>query len=379
MYLNKTNYAKIIQNFIFMIFFIGNLCIITSFAQVIPQENYNLVEVSSYQNASYSGDKTYDANTSTMWYAEWDTPELPEWIVLDLNATYTVTGFRMLPRQSTNHNGKILRYDFYVSDNTSTWGDPVMDYQEMPYTDPGTYQAWVDVNFPQAKKGRYIKLVVRTTINGNNYVNITELEIKGVTNQDPSNILLSVNTISENEPIGTTIGTFTTTDPDQADIHTYTLVSGSGSYDNSSFSITDDQLLSAEVFDYETKSNYSIRVQTNDGNGGTFQKIFSILVTDIPEKPQITQHPSDQTVNDGETATFSIIAIGPEPITYQWRKNGTNIPNATSSTYTTPPVTLSDNNIVFDCIATNSYGSESSSEAHLYVNALSPQITTHLP
>ena len=41
--------------------------------------------------------------------------------------------------------------------------------------------------------------------------------------------------------------------------------------------------------------------------------------------PSITQHPSDQTVAEGETATFSVGASGTSPLSYQWRKNGSNI------------------------------------------------------
>ena len=43
--------------------------------------------------------------------------------------------------------------------------------------------------------------------------------------------------IAENQPIGTAVGTFSTTDPDAANTFTYTLVSGTGSTDNASFAI----------------------------------------------------------------------------------------------------------------------------------------------
>ncbi len=51
----------------------------------------------------------------------------------------------------------------------------------------------------------------------------------------------------------------TTSDSDNGDSHTYSLVSGSGDTDNASFSISGANLLSAESFDYETKTSYSIR------------------------------------------------------------------------------------------------------------------------
>ncbi len=102
-------------------------------------------------------------------------------------------------------------------------------------------------------------------------------------NNAPTDLILSSQTIAENQVIGTLIGSLSTTDSDTGDSHTYSLVTGTGDTDNSSFSITNDQLLSAEVFDFETKSSYSIRIRTDDGNGGIYEKVFTITVTDINE------------------------------------------------------------------------------------------------
>jgi len=100
-------------------------------------------------------------------------------------------------------------------------------------------------------------------------------------NSNPTDIVLSSNTINENLASGSNVGSFSTADTDAADTHTYTFVSGSGDADNSSFSISGNVLKSAEVFDFATKSTYSIRVQTDDGNGGTFQKEMSVLITQV--------------------------------------------------------------------------------------------------
>src|ERR1700758_5830485 len=51
--------------------------------------------------------------------------------------------------------------------------------------------------------------------------------------------------------------------------------------------------------------------------------------------PSITTQPANQTVMAGQTATFTIVATGTAPLTYQWQKNGANIAGATSSSYTT--------------------------------------------
>ncbi|WP_268124473.1 Ig-like domain-containing protein [Roseivirga pacifica] len=99
----------------------------------------------------------------------------------------------------------------------------------------------------------------------------------------PTAIALNNSSIEENSAIGSLVGTFTTTDQDAGDSHTYTLVAGTGDADNASFSINGDQLLTAEVLDFETKDSYSIRVKTDDGNGATFEQELTITVDNVLE------------------------------------------------------------------------------------------------
>src|SRR5438270_5231134 len=107
-----------------------------------------------------------------------------------------------------------------------------------------------------------------------------------VKNVAPADIALSRSSVAENQASGTTVGTFSSTDQDSGDTHTYTLVSGTGSTDNGQFTIDGSgNLKTAASFDFETKSSYSIRVKTDDGNGGTFEKVFTISVTDVNEAP----------------------------------------------------------------------------------------------
>src|ERR1700732_3464357 len=55
----------------------------------------------------------------------------------------------------------------------------------------------------------------------------------------------------------------------------------------------------------------------------------------------ILQQPQNQTVLLGQSTEFTVIASG--VTTYQWQKNGTNIPGATSSSYLTAPAASTDN------------------------------------
>jgi hypothetical protein len=83
---------------------------------------------------------------------------------------------------------------------------------------------------------------------------------------------------------------------------------------------------------------------------------------------QISQ-PASVTVVVGETATFSVTATGTGPFTYQWFQNGTAIPGATSSTYTTPATTTSQSGSIFTVVVTNAQGSATSGPATLTVTS----------
>lgn len=89
------------------------------------------------------------------------------------------------------------------------------------------------------------------------------------------------------------------------------------------------------------------------------------LPTDIP--PSISAQPVNRTVTVGQAATFSVTALGSDPLTYQWQKNGLDIPNATSASYTTPATVLADNGSIFSVTVRNSYGTVTSNDATLTV------------
>ena len=96
--------------------------------------------------------------------------------------------------------------------------------------------------------------------------------------------------------------------------------------------------------------------------------------------PQITQQPANRTVPVGGTATFTVSATGATPLSYQWQKNGVDIPGATSASYTTPPATMADHNSTYRCRVTNSAGTATSNSATLTVlNNLPPTATILTP
>ncbi len=137
-----------------------------------------------------------------------------------------------------------------------------------------------------------------------------------------------------------------------------------------------------------TSSSYTTPATTTSDNGAQFTAVISnalgsvisdnatLTVNTAPVGPSITTQPANQTVTAGQTATFTVSATGTAPLAYQWRKNGAAISGATSSSYTTPATTSSDNGAQFTVVVSNAVGSVTSNAATLSVNPLPVQITT---
>jgi hypothetical protein len=66
-----------------------------------------------------------------------------------------------------------------------------------------------------------------------------------------------------------------------------------------------------------------------------------------PDQLEIVSEPVSQMVTQGQSATFSVSAIGEAPFSYQWWRNGSPINGATSRSFTLPQATLSDNGTKF--------------------------------
>jgi hypothetical protein len=133
----------------------------------------------------------------------------------------------------------------------------------------------------------------------------------------------------------------------------------------------------------ETNMANCARTDSLSGNSGTGRyvrmngtarnltygySLFEIRVYGtIVVAPTISTQPVNATVTATKTATFSVTAGGTAPLSFQWRKNGVNIIGATTSSYTTPATTATDNGAVFDVIVSNAAGSVPSNQSTLTV------------
>ena len=125
----------------------------------------------------------------------------------------------------------------------------------------------------------------------------------------------------------------------------------------------------------DSGSVFSVAVSNSAGTATSSQARLTVTASAVA--PAIATQPESQSVTPGASASFSISATGTSPLLYQWKKNGTDISGANSSTYTLA-ATLADNDSLFSVAVSNSAGSVTSSHARLAVAAdlVKPAITT---
>jgi hypothetical protein len=108
---------------------------------------------------------------------------------------------------------------------------------------------------------------------------------------------------------------------------------------------------------------YSCYITNTDGNVLSNEALLTVQ----DGIPVITQQPASQNIFEGQPVTFTVGATGPGTLSYQWKKNGADIPLATNTSYTIDPVQPTDNGTQYSCVVTNSYGSKTSNAAILTV------------
>ncbi|MCG8653330.1 MAG: cadherin repeat domain-containing protein, partial [Pirellulales bacterium] len=104
-------------------------------------------------------------------------------------------------------------------------------------------------------------------------------------NAAPTAILLSESSIEENAAVGSAIGMFTSTDSNTNDTHTYELVNGDGDADNALFTIDGDSLRTAQTLDFETQSEFTVRVRSTDTFGLSVEQSFTITAINVNDAP----------------------------------------------------------------------------------------------
>jgi len=107
--------------------------------------------------------------------------------------------------------------------------------------------------------------------------------------------------------------------------------------------------------------NYDCVVGNSCGNETSASASLTVL-----NPVSVTNHPDAAELCVGDAALLSVTASGSGSLSYQWRKDGQDIPSATSSTLSINPAAIGDSGL-YDCRVTNSCGSQLSSSAQIDV------------
>ncbi|MCK5807629.1 hypothetical protein KAH37_01445 [bacterium] len=102
-------------------------------------------------------------------------------------------------------------------------------------------------------------------------------------NREPVDISLSADSVAENSPLFTTIGTLSTSDDDEGDVYSYSVVLEP--FGKNLFLVDGSTLKTAAIFNYEYSVTQTVKIQTEDDKGGLFEKEFLINITNIDEIP----------------------------------------------------------------------------------------------
>jgi hypothetical protein len=124
------------------------------------------------QAAGYEGENAVDGDPATIWHTAWEpSPKpFPHEIEFELEKAVEVQGFRYTPRQDMT-NGRIAEYEFYVSDDGQTWGEPAAK---------GTWKnaaAEQQVMLKTPKKGRYLRLVALSEVKSQAFAAVAEFDV----------------------------------------------------------------------------------------------------------------------------------------------------------------------------------------------------------
>lgn len=130
-----------------------------------------------------------------------------------------------------------------------------------------------------------------------------------------------------------------------------------------------------------TAGNYTLAVSYSDSAGNFTDSGDTNASFTVALAPAVTANPSSQTVNAGDSVTFTAEAVGNPAPTVQWRyssdggKTFTNIGTATSTTLTLKNVQAQQSGDEFQAVFTNSSGAATTLAAVLTVQ-YAPIVTT---
>lgn len=122
---------------------------------------------------------------------------------------------------------------------------------------------------------------------------------------------------------------------------------------------------------------YEVIVGNSAGAANSAAATLTVSPSTTPVAPAISTQPVGLAVNPGQTATFAVAASGSGPLSYQWRRDGINLPGANGPVLTIGSAQPGDAGN-YTLVVSNGTGSATSNAAGLVVIAApgTPSIST---
>lgn len=114
---------------------------------------------------------------------------------------------------------------------------------------------------------------------------------------------------------------------------------------------------------FTDSAGYSVIV--SNAFGAVTSRVAVLTVID----PFITIQPTNTVGNVGQSVEFDVAAVGSVPLSFQWFRNGTNLPTETRTSLIISNLQVSDNNNLYGVLVSNNFGIARSSQAQLSVNS----------
>ncbi len=156
------------------------------FREPTSMHDASVVSVSSFQSG-YESKNVLDGDPTTLWHTSWNDAgaAYPHEIVIDLGKARVVDEIIFTHRGDGNINGRVGRFNVYLSDQADTWGQPIL---EATFDASATRQAFrtdgVNPNDPEAiyesadaKPVRYVRVEALTSQGESPHASFAEIEV----------------------------------------------------------------------------------------------------------------------------------------------------------------------------------------------------------
>jgi len=149
----------------------------------------------------------------------------------------------------------------------------------------------------------------------------------------PTDVALSVASISEKAPVGAILGTLSTTDSNSNDTFIYSLVTGTNATDNDNFTIVNNELRVNSILSYSIQPTHNIRIKTTDQTNRFFEKDFTIAVVQGATLTSLSITSNATPLLAGNGNTFDSVVNGTAAdLQYSWSMIGSPYASGSDST-----------------------------------------------